>query len=126
MAFKGPIDSSSEITWTYIYLFARIKPGIIKQTKPSKTKIIGRMLAIKILKSFWRVILILEKLNKIELAIASKIAPKLKERGILIAGLDIVGDFLTEINITCPTCFRELLDKKGINLMEEVFNFVES
>ena len=68
----------------------------------------------------------IEKLNKIELDIASKIAPKLKERGILIAGLDIVGDFLTEINITCPTCFRELLDKKGINLMEEVFNFVES
>ena len=68
----------------------------------------------------------IEKLNKIELSIASKIAPKLKERGILIAGLDIVGDFLTEINITCPTCFRELLDKKGINLMEEVFNFVES
>ena len=68
----------------------------------------------------------IEKLNKIELAIASKIAPKLMERGILIAGLDIVGDFLTEINITCPTCFRELLDKKGINLMEEVFNFVES
>jgi glutathione synthase len=68
----------------------------------------------------------IEKLNKIELNIASEIAPKLKERGILIAGLDIVGDFLTEINITCPTCFRELLDQKGINLMEEVFDFVES
>ena len=68
----------------------------------------------------------IEKLNKIELNIASEIAPKLKERGILIAGLDVVGDFLTEINITCPTCFRELLDQKGINLMEEVFDFVES
>ena len=66
----------------------------------------------------------IEKLNKIELAIASKIAPKLKERGILIAGLDIVGDFLTEINITCPTCFRELLDNKGINLMEEVLSLI--
>ena len=55
-----------------------------------------------------------------------KVFSKLKERGILIAGLDVVGDFLTEINITCPTCFRELLDQKGINLMEEVFDFVES
>ena len=68
----------------------------------------------------------IEKLNKIEQNIASEIAPRLKERGILIAGLDVVGDFLTEINITCPTCFRELLDQKGINLMKEVFDFVES
>ena len=43
----------------------------------------------------------IEKLNKIEKNIASEIAPRLKERGILIAGLDVVGDFLTEINITC-------------------------
>ena len=68
----------------------------------------------------------IEKLNKIEKNIASEIAPRLKERGILIAGLDVVGDFLTEINITCPTCFRELLDQKGINLMTEVFDFIES
>ena len=68
----------------------------------------------------------IEKLTQIEFNIASSIAPKLIERGILIAGIDIVGEYLTEINITCPTCFRELLDQKGINLMHKVFDYIES
>ncbi len=67
----------------------------------------------------------IDKLNKKELEIANTVANKLTERGIQIAGIDIVGEFLTEINITCPTCFRELLDQKGINLMQDVFDFIE-
>ncbi|MET0067750.1 MAG: glutathione synthase [Candidatus Thiodiazotropha sp.] len=40
--------------------------------------------------------------------IAQQVAPELKSRGILFAGLDVIGDYLTEINVTSPTCIREL------------------
>jgi glutathione synthase len=40
--------------------------------------------------------------------ICQQIAPTLKQQGILFAGIDIIGDYLTEINITSPTCIREL------------------
>ena len=40
--------------------------------------------------------------------IAERVGPELKRRGILFAGIDVIGDYLTEINVTCPTCIREL------------------
>ncbi len=40
--------------------------------------------------------------------ICHEVGPSLRERGILFAGLDVIGDYLTEINITSPTCIREL------------------
>ena len=40
--------------------------------------------------------------------IARRVGPELKRRGILFAGIDVIGDYLTEINVTCPTCIREL------------------
>ncbi len=40
--------------------------------------------------------------------IAGRVGPELKRRGILFAGIDVIGDYLTEINVTCPTCIREL------------------
>ena len=46
--------------------------------------------------------------------IAEQVAPSLRERGILFAGLDVIGDYLTEINVTSPTCIREI--DAGYNL----------
>ncbi len=40
--------------------------------------------------------------------IAEQVAPSLQEHGILFAGLDVIGDYLTEINVTSPTCIREI------------------
>jgi glutathione synthase len=40
--------------------------------------------------------------------IASRVAPELKKRGLLFVGLDVIGDYLTEINVTSPTCIREI------------------
>ena len=40
--------------------------------------------------------------------IAQQVGPRLREMGILFAGLDVIGDYLTEINVTSPTCIREL------------------
>jgi glutathione synthase len=48
--------------------------------------------------------------------IAETVAPMLKRHGILLAGLDVIGDYLTEINITSPTCFREIMDQSGVNV----------
>jgi glutathione synthase len=40
--------------------------------------------------------------------IASEIGPSLVERGLIFVGLDVIGDYLTEINVTSPTCIREI------------------
>ncbi len=40
--------------------------------------------------------------------IAEQVGPELKRRGLIFVGIDIIGDYLTEINVTCPTCIREL------------------
>jgi glutathione synthase len=56
--------------------------------------------------------------------IAGQVGPELRRRGILFAGLDVIGEYLTEINVTSPTCLRELdaqfeLDIAG-DLMEKL------
>lgn len=48
--------------------------------------------------------------------IAKQIGPSLKEKGLLFVGLDIIGDYLTEINVTSPTCIRELDDAYNLNI----------
>lgn len=67
-----------------------------------------------------------EPLNKRDKEIAEFLSEDLVAKGVSIAGLDIVGGFLTEINITCPTCFRELQDQQGINLTANLFDYIES
>ncbi|HET7198561.1 MAG TPA: glutathione synthase, partial [Burkholderiales bacterium] len=45
--------------------------------------------------------------------IAAALGPTLAARGLLLVGLDVIGDWLTEINVTSPTCFREIADQTG-------------
>jgi glutathione synthase len=47
-------------------------------------------------------------LSERDLWICDQVGPVLKEKGIVFSGLDIIGDFLTEINVTSPTGIREL------------------
>jgi glutathione synthase len=54
--------------------------------------------------------------------ICEQVAPELKRRGILFAGLDVIGDWLTEINVTSPTCIRELDSEYGLNIAGELFD----
>jgi len=49
-------------------------------------------------------------------AIAEALGPILAARGLLLVGLDIIGDSLTEINVTSPTCFQEITDQTGFNV----------
>jgi len=55
-------------------------------------------------------------INPAELRIAEIVGPVLLEHGIEFAGLDVIGDRLTEINVTSPTCVRELDRQFGINI----------
>lgn len=58
--------------------------------------------------------------------ICSEVAPELKRRGILFAGLDVIGDWLTEINVTSPTCIRELDAQFGLNIAGDLFDVLEA
>ena len=40
----------------------------------------------------------------------------LAARGLLVVGLDVIGEYLTEINVTSPTCFREIQDQSGFDV----------
>ncbi len=57
--------------------------------------------------------------------IVSQVAPELKRRGLLFVGLDVIGDYLTEINVTSPTCARELDKQFGLNIAGQMFDVVE-
>ncbi|MFP5349501.1 MAG: glutathione synthase [Gammaproteobacteria bacterium] len=48
--------------------------------------------------------------------ICNEVGPKLREAGLLFVGLDVIGDYLTEINVTSPTCIRELDKQYGLNI----------
>jgi len=56
------------------------------------------------------------ELNEQDKIIAQTVADKMLDFGLYIVGLDMIGNFLTEINLTSPTCFRELNDQAGENL----------
>lgn len=48
--------------------------------------------------------------------IAESLAPVLAQRGLLLVGLDVIGDFLTEVNVTSPTCFVEITEQTGFDV----------
>jgi glutathione synthase len=58
--------------------------------------------------------------------IAAQVGPTLREKGLLFVGLDVIGDYLTEINVTSPTCARELDALYGLNIAGQVFDAIES
>ena len=59
-------------------------------------------------------------------ALAETIAPVLVERGLMFVGLDVIGDRITEINVTSPTCVREIERAYDINIMGELFDAIEA
>jgi glutathione synthase len=58
--------------------------------------------------------------------IAETLGPVLAARGLLLVGLDVIGDHLTEINVTSPTCFREIQDQTGFDVAGMFIAEVES
>lgn len=58
--------------------------------------------------------------------IVEQLAPTLKEKGLLFVGIDVIGDYLTEINVTSPTCVRELDALYGLNIAGDFLDSIEN
>jgi glutathione synthase len=58
--------------------------------------------------------------------IAEQVGPELKKRGMIFVGLDVIGDRLTEVNVTSPTCIRELDKQFGLNIAGMLFDVIET
>lgn len=58
--------------------------------------------------------------------IAARVGPEMKRRGMLFVGLDVIGDWLTEVNVTSPTCIRELDAQFGLNIAGLLFDAIEA
>jgi len=48
--------------------------------------------------------------------IAAALGPQLWAQGLLVVGLDVIGDYLTEVNVTSPTCFVEITEQSGFDV----------
>ena len=58
--------------------------------------------------------------------IAAALGPVLAERGLLLVGLDVIGDCLTEVNVTSPTCFQEIYDQTGFDVAAMFIDALEA
>jgi glutathione synthase len=66
------------------------------------------------------------KLTARDREIAERVGPVLRDKGVLFAGLDVIGNFLTEINVTSPTGVRELDRAFGLTISDALFDAIES
>jgi len=57
--------------------------------------------------------------------ICAQVAPRLKAMGLMFVGLDVIGDFLTEVNVTSPTCIRELDTLYGLDIGGQLMDAIE-
>ena len=67
-----------------------------------------------------------QKLSARDIEIAQALGPQLKRDGLLLVGLDIIGDYLTEVNVTSPTCMVEIFDQTGFNCAAAVIAAIEA
>jgi glutathione synthase len=58
--------------------------------------------------------------------IAEQVAPTLIEKGLLFVGLDVIGDYLTEINVTSPTCVREIDNAQDIGIAQLLIDAINA
>jgi len=57
--------------------------------------------------------------------IAEALGPQLWAKGLLLVGLDVIGDNLTEVNVTSPTCFQEITEQTGFNVAGMMIDALE-
>ncbi len=58
--------------------------------------------------------------------ICAEVGPSLREQGLMFVGLDVIGDYLTEINVTSPTCIRELDKQYGSDIAGQLMDVIDS
>jgi glutathione synthase len=69
---------------------------------------------------------VVQPLSERDIWIAQQVAPTLKERGLIFVGLDVIGDYLTEINVTSPTCIREIDNAEGTQVGERLIKAISA
>jgi len=69
---------------------------------------------------------VVQPLSERDLWIAQQVAPTLKERGLIFVGLDVIGDYLTEINVTSPTCIREIDNTEDTQIGKRLIDAVRA
>jgi len=57
--------------------------------------------------------------------LCEQVGPELRARGLMFVGIDVIGDYITEINVTSPTCIRELDREFDINISADLFGCIE-
>jgi glutathione synthase len=67
-----------------------------------------------------------QALSASDRAIAEALGPTLAARGLLLVGLDVIGDRLTEINVTSPTCFQEIMQQTGFDVAAMFIDALEA
>ena len=58
--------------------------------------------------------------------IAEQVGPELVRRGLFFVGIDVIGDYLTEVNVTCPTCIRELDAQFGLDIAAKLIDCIDA
>ncbi len=66
------------------------------------------------------------KLNQRDEEICARLGPELKRRGLLFAGIDVIGPYLTEINVTSPTGIRQVKDFGGPDISALIWDAIEA
>ncbi len=69
---------------------------------------------------------VVQELSDRDRWICEQVSPVLKQRGLIFAGLDVIGDYLTEINVTSPTCIREIDAAKGTDIAGDLMDHIET
>ena len=67
-----------------------------------------------------------QELSDRDLEICRRVGPVLRENGVIFAGIDVIGDYLTEVNVTSPTGMREIDEQFGVNTAGLMFDAIES
>lgn len=67
-----------------------------------------------------------QPLSESDFALARAVGPVLREKGLYLVGLDVIGDRITEINVTSPTCMREIENTYNINIAGQLFTALEA
>ena len=66
-----------------------------------------------------------QDLADVDLEICDRVGPVLRDAGVLFAGIDVIGDYLTEVNVTSPTGIRELDERFDLNIAGLLFDAIE-
>ena len=67
-----------------------------------------------------------QDLSKRDLEICEQVGPVLRDNGVIFAGIDVIGDYMTEVNVTSPTGIRELDTQFSLNIAGLMFDAIES